>query len=130
MKLRLLDFIELSSCCVIRKDLSGLLGRWQRTGPSFLLAILEIIENIGLVGYQQYWGLQRNVEREVLQIHVRRIFLNNKSGIEQLQQFNFCIKQVGHLGDGYQEWVHQPIVQKESPRFFSNDFLEVCRLSP
>ncbi|KAG0604244.1 hypothetical protein M758_10G156100 [Ceratodon purpureus] len=32
--------------------------------------------------------------------------------------------QVGHLGDCYQEWVHQPIVQKESPRFFGNDFLE------
>lgn len=32
--------------------------------------------------------------------------------------------QVGHLGDGYQEWVHQPIVQKESPRFFASDFME------
>lgn len=36
-----------------------------------------------------------------------------------------CSTQVGHLGEGYQEWVHQPIVQKESPRFFANDLLEV-----
>lgn len=36
-----------------------------------------------------------------------------------------CSTQVGHLGEGYQEWVHQPIVQKESPRFFANNFLEV-----
>ncbi|KAK8918594.1 Fatty acid 2-hydroxylase 2 [Platanthera zijinensis] len=33
--------------------------------------------------------------------------------------------QVGHLGEAYQEWVHQPIVSKEGPRFFGNDFLEV-----
>ncbi|URD80572.1 lysM domain containing protein [Musa troglodytarum] len=32
--------------------------------------------------------------------------------------------QVGHLGEAYQEWVHQPIVSKEGPRFFANDFLE------
>ncbi|KAI0503486.1 hypothetical protein KFK09_014420 [Dendrobium nobile] len=33
--------------------------------------------------------------------------------------------QVGHLGEAYQEWVHQPIVSKEGPRFFKNDFLEL-----
>ncbi|XP_072951973.1 dihydroceramide fatty acyl 2-hydroxylase FAH1-like [Typha angustifolia] len=33
--------------------------------------------------------------------------------------------QVGHLGEHYQEWVHQPIVSKEGPRFFANDFLEL-----
>ncbi|XP_072958155.1 dihydroceramide fatty acyl 2-hydroxylase FAH1-like isoform X2 [Typha angustifolia] len=33
--------------------------------------------------------------------------------------------QVGHLGKHYQEWVHQPIVSKESPRFFANDLLEM-----
>lgn len=32
--------------------------------------------------------------------------------------------QVGHLGEDYQEWVHQPIVCKESPRFFQNDIVE------
>ena len=32
---------------------------------------------------------------------------------------------VGHLGEAYQDWVHQPIVSKEGPRFFANDFLEV-----
>uniref|UniRef100_J3NF71 Methionine aminopeptidase 2 n=2 Tax=Oryza brachyantha TaxID=4533 RepID=J3NF71_ORYBR len=32
--------------------------------------------------------------------------------------------QVGHLGDQYQEWVHQPIVSKEGPRLFGNDALE------
>lgn len=32
--------------------------------------------------------------------------------------------QVGHLGKGYQEWVHQPIVSKEAPRFFENNVLE------
>ncbi|XP_075477148.1 dihydroceramide fatty acyl 2-hydroxylase FAH1-like isoform X1 [Primulina tabacum] len=31
--------------------------------------------------------------------------------------------QVGHLGEAYQDWVHQPIVGKE-PRFFENDILE------
>ncbi|KAL0352775.1 UNVERIFIED_CONTAM: Dihydroceramide fatty acyl 2-hydroxylase FAH1 [Sesamum angustifolium] len=30
--------------------------------------------------------------------------------------------QVGHLGEDYQEWVHQPIVSKEGPRFFESDF--------
>lgn len=33
--------------------------------------------------------------------------------------------QVGHLGEEYQEWVHQPIVSKEGPRFFESDFWEV-----
>lgn len=33
--------------------------------------------------------------------------------------------QVGHLGEAYQEWVHQPIVSKEGPRFFQNNILEV-----
>ncbi|GLT53707.1 hypothetical protein SLA2020_269600 [Shorea laevis] len=32
--------------------------------------------------------------------------------------------QVGHLGLDYQEWVHQPIVSKETPRFFESDFWE------
>ncbi|XP_043701977.1 dihydroceramide fatty acyl 2-hydroxylase FAH1-like [Telopea speciosissima] len=32
--------------------------------------------------------------------------------------------QVGHLGESYQEWVHQPIVTKEGPRFFASDFWE------
>ncbi|CAA6675154.1 unnamed protein product [Spirodela intermedia] len=32
--------------------------------------------------------------------------------------------QVGHLGEAYDQWVHQPIVCKESPRFFKSDFCE------
>lgn len=32
--------------------------------------------------------------------------------------------QVGHLGERYQKWVHQPIVSKDSPRFFASDFCE------
>ncbi|KMZ57746.1 Fatty acid 2-hydroxylase [Zostera marina] len=32
--------------------------------------------------------------------------------------------QVGHLGEAYQEWVHQPIVSKEGPRFFRSDVIE------
>nr|XP_043622468.1 dihydroceramide fatty acyl 2-hydroxylase FAH1 [Erigeron canadensis] len=32
--------------------------------------------------------------------------------------------QVGHLGEDYQEWIHQPIVTKEGPRFFASDFWE------
>ncbi|XP_052183581.1 dihydroceramide fatty acyl 2-hydroxylase FAH1-like [Diospyros lotus] len=32
--------------------------------------------------------------------------------------------QVGHLGEAYDEWVHQPIISREGPRFFENEFLE------
>ncbi|RRT39924.1 hypothetical protein B296_00030033, partial [Ensete ventricosum] len=32
---------------------------------------------------------------------------------------------VGHLGEEYQDWVHQPIVSKEIPRLFANDILEL-----
>ncbi|KAK4270832.1 hypothetical protein QN277_019601 [Acacia crassicarpa] len=32
--------------------------------------------------------------------------------------------QVGHLGEAYEEWVHQPILSKEGPRFFKSDFME------
>ncbi|XP_020687787.2 dihydroceramide fatty acyl 2-hydroxylase FAH2 [Dendrobium catenatum] len=32
--------------------------------------------------------------------------------------------QVGQLEEAYQEWVHQPIVSKEGPRFFENNFME------
>ncbi|CAN1290284.1 Dihydroceramide fatty acyl 2-hydroxylase FAH2 [Linum perenne] len=32
--------------------------------------------------------------------------------------------QVGHLGEAYDEWVHQPIVSREGPRFFANDVME------
>lgn len=32
--------------------------------------------------------------------------------------------QVGHLGEDYQEWVHQPIATREGPRFFESDFWE------
>ncbi|KAE9461459.1 hypothetical protein C3L33_06635, partial [Rhododendron williamsianum] len=41
--------------------------------------------------------------------------------------------QVGHLGEAYQEWVHQPIASKEGPRFFESDFWEhllVCSDGP
>lgn len=31
---------------------------------------------------------------------------------------------MGHLGDSYEEWVHQPIITRESPRFFENSNLE------
>lgn len=46
--------------------------------------------------------------------------------VNQLQTLtsNF-LSQVGHLGEDYQEWVHQPIVSKEGPRFFESDFWEV-----
>ena len=37
----------------------------------------------------------------------------------------FDVSQVGHLGEAYQEWVHQPIVCVEGPRFFENEFWEV-----
>ncbi|WVZ25757.1 hypothetical protein V8G54_004301 [Vigna mungo] len=33
--------------------------------------------------------------------------------------------QVGHLGEDYDEWVHEPIVSKDGPRFFQSDFLEL-----
>ncbi|RLN29666.1 hypothetical protein C2845_PM05G00860 [Panicum miliaceum] len=36
--------------------------------------------------------------------------------------------QVGHLEEQYQEWVHQPIVSKEGPRFFENGVLEFWNL--
>lgn len=36
------------------------------------------------------------------------------------------VLQVGHLGEDYEEWVHQPIATKEGPRFFQSDFWEVC----
>ncbi|KAI8524558.1 hypothetical protein RHMOL_Rhmol13G0158700 [Rhododendron molle] len=36
--------------------------------------------------------------------------------------------QVGHLGEAYQEWVHQPIASKEGPRFFESDFWEFWNL--
>ncbi|XP_010538659.1 PREDICTED: dihydroceramide fatty acyl 2-hydroxylase FAH2 [Tarenaya hassleriana] len=32
--------------------------------------------------------------------------------------------QVGHLGEAYQEWVHQPIITVEGPRFFESEFWE------
>ncbi|XP_028772926.1 dihydroceramide fatty acyl 2-hydroxylase FAH2 isoform X1 [Neltuma alba] len=32
--------------------------------------------------------------------------------------------QVGYLGEAYEEWVHQPIISKEGPRFFKSDFME------
>lgn len=49
----------------------------------------------------------------------------------KVQVFDDCFQllfwkfQVGHLEEQYQEWVHQPIVSKEGPRFFENDVLEV-----
>lgn len=32
--------------------------------------------------------------------------------------------QVGHLGEEYNEWIHQPIVSKEGPCLFASDFWE------
>ncbi|CAF1818025.1 unnamed protein product [Brassica oleracea var. botrytis] len=37
--------------------------------------------------------------------------------------------QVGHLGETYEEWVHQPIVTKKGPRFFHSDFWEFLTLT-
>ncbi|PSS29014.1 Dihydroceramide fatty acyl 2-hydroxylase [Actinidia chinensis var. chinensis] len=34
------------------------------------------------------------------------------------------VSQVGHLGEDYEEWVHQPIVSKEGPRLFESDIME------
>jgi hypothetical protein len=36
--------------------------------------------------------------------------------------------QVGHLGEDYDKWVHQPIMGKEGPRFFHSSILEVPTL--
>ncbi|XP_057763857.1 dihydroceramide fatty acyl 2-hydroxylase FAH1-like isoform X2 [Salvia miltiorrhiza] len=33
--------------------------------------------------------------------------------------------QVGHLRASYDEWVHKPIIGKDTPRFFENDFMEL-----
>lgn len=35
------------------------------------------------------------------------------------------ILQVGKLGSRYDKWVHDPVVQKEPPRFFESDIAEV-----
>ncbi|CAA6675156.1 unnamed protein product [Spirodela intermedia] len=35
--------------------------------------------------------------------------------------------QVGHLGETYEQWVHRPIVSKESPRLFKSDFCEFLK---
>ena len=32
---------------------------------------------------------------------------------------------MGKLGADYDRWVHEPIVQKEAPRFFESDIAEV-----
>ncbi|XP_047332919.1 dihydroceramide fatty acyl 2-hydroxylase FAH1-like [Impatiens glandulifera] len=37
--------------------------------------------------------------------------------------------QIGHLGEAYDKWVHQPIVTKEGPRFFENQVLELLTLT-
>ncbi|KAL9252521.1 Dihydroceramide fatty acyl 2-hydroxylase FAH1-like protein [Drosera capensis] len=37
--------------------------------------------------------------------------------------------QVGHLGEAYDEWVHQPLVSKTGPRFFANDYAELLTLT-
>lgn len=34
------------------------------------------------------------------------------------------VPQVGYLGSDYDQWVHDPIISKESPRFFESDFHE------
>ncbi|KAK4751187.1 hypothetical protein SAY87_004669 [Trapa incisa] len=34
------------------------------------------------------------------------------------------VAQVGHLGEDYEEWVHQATVSKEGPRFFESNILE------
>ncbi|KDP34618.1 hypothetical protein JCGZ_11141 [Jatropha curcas] len=36
--------------------------------------------------------------------------------------------QVGYLGEHYDGWVHQPIITKESPRFFQSEILEFWHL--
>eukprot|EP00475_Leptophrys_vorax_P014195 TRINITY_DN2059_c0_g1_i4.p1 TRINITY_DN2059_c0_g1~~TRINITY_DN2059_c0_g1_i4.p1 ORF type:complete len:296 (+),score=6.57 TRINITY_DN2059_c0_g1_i4:117-890(+) len=33
--------------------------------------------------------------------------------------------QVGHLGEDYDDWVHQPIISKTGPRLFASDFMEM-----
>ncbi|MED6192848.1 cytochrome P450 [Stylosanthes scabra] len=38
--------------------------------------------------------------------------------------------QVGHLGDAYEEWVHDPVLGKEGPRFFHSNFLEFFTRTP
>ncbi|KAK2966973.1 hypothetical protein RJ640_009543 [Escallonia rubra] len=45
-------------------------------------------------------------------------------GLGTLLYWLYNLTQVGHLGEAYEEWVHQPIVSKETPRFFANHFLE------
>ncbi|GAV91461.1 LOW QUALITY PROTEIN: FA_hydroxylase domain-containing protein, partial [Cephalotus follicularis] len=37
--------------------------------------------------------------------------------------------QVDHLGEVYDKWVYQPILGKEGPRFFANDFCEFLTLT-
>lgn len=34
------------------------------------------------------------------------------------------VSQVGHLGESYEEWVHEPIISKEGPRFFESEVME------
>ncbi|KVG59777.1 hypothetical protein Ccrd_026336 [Cynara cardunculus var. scolymus] len=60
-------------------------------------------------------------------------FHRNKAGFEMVaQEFTVDLDKplVGHLGESYQEWVHQPIVSKEGPRFFKSDFWEMGHTLP
>ncbi|ESQ52083.1 hypothetical protein EUTSA_v10017638mg, partial [Eutrema salsugineum] len=55
-----------------------------------------------------------------------------RSGISRFRIsifFGNVVGPVGHLGEAYEEWVHQPIVTKEGPRFFQSDFWEFLTLT-
>lgn len=63
-----------------------------------------------------------------LQECYRNCFLRCRSELHSsgCRPSNFRIfLQVGYLGADYDEWVHDPIVSRESPRFFESDISEV-----
>ncbi|KAH7836736.1 hypothetical protein Vadar_004950 [Vaccinium darrowii] len=74
---------------------------------------------------------EREREKDLVAVTDRnRIFLVTHFGSKMVAQ-GFTVDlnkplvfQVGHLGEDYQEWVHQPIASKEGPRFFESDFWE------
>lgn len=50
---------------------------------------------------------------------------NDTSGLFQVDLSKALVFQVGHLGDRYDAWVHDPIVSKQGPRLFESDLMEM-----
>ncbi|OAE23833.1 hypothetical protein AXG93_369s1270 [Marchantia polymorpha subsp. ruderalis] len=93
-------------------------GKEEEDGHSHSKAAFKMLQQFSIGSVENHRGLQTEENMKKSNSDTKKYTVDLSKPI---------VGQVGYLGADYDEWVHDPIVSRESPRFFESDISEIGR---